>query len=618
MEKDLTNGNLEGLLEYLKRTRGFDFGAYKRATLSRRIAKRMEVTSVGSCEEYQDYLEVHPEEFQQLFNTILINVTDFFRDDDAWRLFSAEIIPKVLQSKKEEDSVRAWVAGCASGEEAYTLAMVLAEELGEEKFRQRVKIYATDLDDDALNHSRTASYQQRDIEKVPKDLLEKYFQKVEGQYVFDRELRRSIIFGKHDLIQDAPISRVDLLLCRNTLMYFNAETQEKILSRFHFALNEGGYLFLGKAETLLTHSATFLPVDIKNRVFAKSGRIPARDRAFVAATPNPHRAAVVESQPRLRELALEFAPVAQIVVDTTGRLVLANERARATLGVQPKEIGRMFQDSEISYRPVELRSAIQQAYDTRRFVVYKEIRWSQPGSTDSIVLDIRVTPLFAPGGELTGASITFEDISKFKHLQEDLLNFNQELETAYEEVQSTNEELQTTNEELQSTIEELETTNEELQSTNEELETMNEELQSSNEELETINEELRTRSDELNQANAFLQSVLGSLSDGVIVVDRDLQVIGWNYKSEDQWGLRADEVKSKHLLNLDIGLPVDKLRPAIKACLGGAEREEVVLDTTNRRGKAIHCRILCSPLVGLDPEPRGVIMMIEDTAPVRA
>ena len=183
------------------------------------------------------------------------------------------------------------------------------------------------------------------------------------------------------------------------------------------------------------------------------------------------------------------------------------------------------------------------------------------------------------------------------------------METAYEEVQSTNEALQTTNEELQSTVEELETTNEELQSTNEELETMNEETQSANEELETINEELRTRSNDLNRANSFMESILASLRDGVIVLDNDLQVLAWNYQSEDFWGLRSDEVLGKHLLNLDIGLPVDQLRTLIRTCVASQEPLSTEIDAMNRRGRKVCCAIDFTPLRGNFQEARGVIML---------
>ena len=225
------------------------------------------------------------------------------------------------------------------------------------------------------------------------------------------------------------------------------------------------------------------------------------------------------------------------------------------------------------------------------------------------MFDISIAVLRDDSGTDLGTSVIFEDATLLKRTQAELQSFRQELETAYEEVQSTNEELQTTNEELQSTVEELETTNEELQSTNEEAETMNEELQSANEELETMNEELRQRSNELNQANAFMAAVLASGRDGVIVLDGELQVLAWNYQSEELWGLRADEVIGKHLLNLDIGLPTDDFRGLIRACVTTGEAQRTTVEALNRRGRKIVCTVEITPLRGSFDPGRGVVML---------
>jgi two-component system CheB/CheR fusion protein len=270
------------------------------------------------------------------------------------------------------------------------------------------------------------------------------------------------------------------------------------------------------------------------------------------------------------------------------------------------------QDLEMSYKPVELRSLLEKVQAERRPTTLREVEWNNSGG-ERMFLDVQVHPLLDGASGTSGATVTFTDVSRHRRLQEELQKSHQELEAAYEELQSTSEELETTNEELQSTVEELETTNEELQSSNEELETMNEELQSTNEELHTINDELRQRSDELNQANAFMNSILTSLRTGVIVVDRDLRVQAWNKLAEDTWGLREDEVRGKTFLSLDIGLPVDRLAQPLRECLNGEERN-LVLDATNRRGKAIRSKISCSPLRGVSDENRGVILLLEDGA----
>ena len=601
------------LLEFLRVERGFDFHGYKPASLARRIRKRMETVGVSSFAAYRDFLELHPAEFAALFNTILINVTGFFRDPGAWDVIRTKAIPEIVQKKPKDEPIRAWSAGCASGEEAYTIAILLAEALGVEEFKDRVKIYATDVDDEALNAARQAAYTDRSIEAVPAELIEKYFEQVDGLYFFRKDFRRSVIFGRHDLINDAPISRIDLLTCRNTLMYLNSETQARVLSRLHFALNDGGFLLLGRAETLMAHGHTFIPVDLKRRLSRKGPRsIPrlrGNEREEMPAQPGE-----AEFDIRLRAAAIEMSPVAQLVVDAAGILSVSNDRARALFGIRVKDVGQPLKDLQISYRPIELRSLIEKVESERRTVVVKEIEFSGQTGQD-LWLDLHIAPLIDSAGGLTGSVLTFTDVTNYRRMQRELKESHQELETAYEELQSTNEELETTNEELQSTVEELETTNEELQSTNEELETMNEELQSTNEELESMNDELRTGKDELNSANEFLQSILASLQGGVAVVDRELKVLAWNPRAEDLWGLRESEVTGQYFLNLDIGLPLADLRSILRNCVDGqSEGQVVTLPAVNRRGKSIRCDVTCTPLRGLTDEMRGAILVMEDHA----
>jgi two-component system CheB/CheR fusion protein len=603
----------EALLEYLHRTRGFDFTGYKRGSLMRRITKRMLEVNLKEFSDYIDFLEVHPEEFIQLFNTILINVTAFFRDPPAWDYLTQEIIPRILAAKRAPDPIRIWSAGCASGEEPYTLAMVFADALGIEQFRQRVKIYGTDVDEEALTTARHAIYSDKDLEPVRAEKRDKYLEAVGPRYVFRGDIRRAVIFGRHDLVQDAPISRVDLLVCRNALMYFNIEAQGRILTRLHFALNDTGYLFLGRAEMILTHSSLFLPVDMKVRIFSKSPAVNLRERmAVLAEVGNNVAASQVAQQIRLKEVAFDTVPIAQVVVDRNGILAFVNDQARTLFGMASNDIGRPFQDLELSYKPVELRSVIEQAYNERRTITLTDVKRPLPNG-ELQCLDIQLNPL-QTNGALAGMSISFRDETHHNRLQEELQHSKQELETAYEELQSANEELETTNEELQSTVEELQTTNEELQSTNEEMETMNEELQSPNEELQTVNDELRQRTTESNQANFFLQSILSSVRVGIVALDRDLRILLWNERAEDLWGLRADEVREKNFTSLDIGLPIEKLKtPIVKFSDGQADSQEIVVDAMNRRGKTIKCRITFCPLsLGQSGEREGVVMLMEE------
>jgi two-component system CheB/CheR fusion protein len=607
--------DLEVLLDYLRRSRGFDFTGYKRASLSRRIDKRMQIVGADGYLSYLDHLEVDPEEFTQLFNTILINVTSFFRDPPTWEYLSAEILPRLAAAKPDGEPLRLWSAGCASGEEAYTLAMVTAEAMGTDAARDRVKIYATDVDEEALNQARQARYSAKQVEGIPPELLERYFERNEHGYVFSKELRRSVIFGRHDLIQDAPISRIDLLVCRNTLMYLNSETQARVLARFSFALRDRGYLMLGKAETLLAHSNLFSAVDLKRRVLQKIPGATLRERLLVLADAGRPVGNAGPPEDRLRDAALEASSEAQIVVDADGYLAIANSRAQALFNLGPDDIGRPFQDLEVSYRPLELRSRIQQVYVDRRPSQIEEVEWTT--ATGEIVhLEAQVLPLTEikeVNQALLGASISFTDVTQSRRYKQELEQANQGLEDAYAELQSTNEELETTNEELQSTVEELETTNEELQSTNEELETMNEEMQSTNDELQTINDELGQRTSELHQLTELLESIWAGLGGAVAVLDPELRVLVWNQGIEDLWGLRQEEVQGQQFLNLDIGLPVDQVLPTLRRAMSGDNgSQSTVVQATNRRGKMVTCRVTCSPLIGSDKAIRGAIVVVAE------
>jgi two-component system CheB/CheR fusion protein len=326
----------------------------------------------------------------------------------------------------------------------------------------------------------------------------------------------------------------------------------------------------------------------------------------------PQPAALDSEHPReLGEAAFERAPVAQVVVDDQNRVAGINQAARGMFGLRHRDVGRQLQDLEISYRPLELRSLIDDVRNERNTVIQRDIRW-QKGNEDPRTLDVEVSPLAVPGEHFAGVIVTFVDSTEHRALEEDLERARRELETAYEELQSTVEELETTNEELQSTNEELETTNEELQSTNEELETMNEELQSTNEELETMNDELRDRTDETLQANSFLGSILSSIHQGVVVVDRTLRIVAWSRQATQLWGLRDDEVEGEHLLNLDIGISVQQLREPIRHVLAGSTVDALELDGHDRRGKPVRVQIAFAPLQNRPDaeEPDGAILLV--------
>ncbi|MFI0982499.1 CheR family methyltransferase [Streptomyces sp. NPDC021093] len=604
---------LEELLHFLRDARGFDFTGYKRSTLGRRIRKRMVDVGVQGYADYRDLLETDTGEFRTLFNTILINVTSVFRDPGAWDMLQREVVPQIVEEAGSDSEIRVWSAGCSSGEEAFSLAIMFAEVLGVEESLNRVKIYATDIDEEALREARSGLYSAKSLEPLPTELRERYFEQSGAKYVFRPDLRRRVIFGRHDITRDAPISRLDLLVCRNTLMYFNVEAQTQIVDRFHFALREGGHLFLGKAEMLLNDAERFEAVSIRQRIFRR--RSGGDSTPYTPAAPKIRASTGIGTEMReatrtrqLRDLILDAAPSAGVALDAEGAVVMINSQARARFGLTAHDMGRPFQDLELSYRPIELRSLIDQATHERRTL---RVNGAERHLGDMVqYFDVLIQPISGGPGLPVAVNITFIDVTLATQLKAEVKRVREDLETAYEELQSTNEELETTNEELQSSIEELETTNEELQSTNEELETTNEELQSGHEELETMNDEMRLRTADLDEARAFLEGVVGSIAAGVIVLSANMRVKSWNRGAIGLWGLRVDEVVDENFFALDFGLPTTELREVIQQCIASGERSKPLsIPAVNRIGRSINCLVTCSPF---DGHNGGVVLLMED------
>ena len=594
----------EKLIEYLRDTRGFDFTGYKRASLLRRVSLRCSELSIDNFRAYLDYLQVHTEEFGSLFNKILINVTEFFRDKETWDYLAEKVIPRIAAKTGE---IRVWSTGTSSGEEAYSAAILLCEALGEESFVDRVKIYATDVDEEALAKAR-GGYTAKELASVDDGLRLRYFERQGERFMFRTALRRTIIFGRHDLTQDAPISRLDLLICRNTLIYFMAETQGRILARFHYALNDDGYLFLGRAEMLLTHAALFTPVDVKERIFTKVASLHLQDRLVLLAQSGSKEATNhIARQLRVRELTTEGTPYPQIVVDAAGILISANQPARLLFTIPADDLGRSLKDLELSYKPVDLRTPIDRINRERRPVSMPSVEIKRGDGTPGLY-DIQAAPLIDDDGSLVGIVINYVDITHASQLRSELERLGQEL-------QSHKEELETTNEELQSTVEELETTNEELQSTNEELETLNEELESTNAELNSINTDLQLRTREVERLNTLLLAVTGNIEVGAAVLDGGMRVQLWNERAADLWGVRSEEVVGNSFFNLDIGLPAEQLRGLIRAGTGGRPlHDELVVKATTRKGREIRCRVIAHA-IGNGDQPAGVVLVMEELKP---
>ena len=541
--------SLKDLVQELAEERGLDFRGYKPASLERRIRRRMQQLSIDTYAEYGDYIRQRPAETTELLNTVLINVTRFFRDPQAWESLREEALPILFRGRGQGSSFRVWCAGCATGEEPYSVAILLAEFLGARIKDYEIKIYATDHDDAALTTARRAEYSPEALRGVTPEIKAKYFT---GERVFRvvRDVRRMVIFGRSNLLSDAPISHVDLLICRNVLIYFDAAAQAHILSRLKYALNEGGILFLGKSESQLKTETDFIPVNAKWRIFQRrsaqaNGKWPNAGKTNMTSDQNN------EAQEKLRTLQvysdaiLSTVDSGVIVMDPQDTVVSQNEKIQKLFQLPNKLTGQKLQSTELWQRCPELKQYLD---ESRSASPPKAVHFDCYPAPNTVVT-ITVKPIVSEaGGGTLGTLVYMENVTPRVTLQSTV----EELETTAEELQSTNEELETTNEELQSTNEELETTNEELQSTNEELETTNEELQSLNEELETTNEELSSRTRELDEVNARYSEMMERMPWPVFLVRDDSLIYMFNSAAQKLFGFAKPAEAGMHLEELPL------------------------------------------------------------------
>jgi two-component system CheB/CheR fusion protein len=588
------------LVERLKSEHRFDLRDYKSGSLVRRVRARMAQVHVADFADYERLVETDEHEAAALLNTILINVTGFFRDPEAWEVLERDVVPALQEHAAATGSIRIWSAGCSSGEEAFSLAMLFAER-APQVLQTDVKIYATDVDEDALAAARQGLFRLDQLKDLPEGYIGRYFSR-EGQlYRFRRELRRLCIFGRHNLVDDPPLARMDLLLCRNVLIYFKTALQERLLPRFYYAIRDEGFLFLGKSETLLARSPWFVPVEAKWRIFRRTryaSTLPVL-ASLQRAAEAPHVTAAAGAVAGDIDLAavIDALPVATIVIDTHDTVRVWNAAAEALYGIRREQaVGHHFRDLDISYRAEGLRARIE---DVRRGtpaarldgVVFSGRRGQ------AIHADITVEGLFDPGhARLAAILVCAVDITPQTQLRLDLQRLTDQHAAAAEDLHSVNEELETTNEELQSTNEELETTNEELQSTNTELLTTVEELQAAN-------ALLGARTDEVSRLALYHASVVDSVREAVIVLDGDLKVTTWNPAAERLWRVPAADA---------VGRPVTKLRPgsmvqAVQSALVRAveARKAIELNFDDTNGVSHVLRVV--PLIDTDGRVQGAV-----------
>ncbi len=565
------SGALTRIAAILRDKTGHDFHGYKRNTFLRRVQRRMQVVEANEIGAYLDILRTRPDEAQLLFNDLLIGVTQFFRDRREFEFLEAHVIPKLFNGKGPADQVRVWVLGCATGEEAYSIAILLREFAARQDAPPQLQIFASDIDGRALAVARVGRYPHSIANDVTPERLARWFLKEGNTYSVVRELREACIFSQHSVIRDTPFSRMDLVSCRNLLIYLDASLQNQVIPLFHFALRPGGFLFLGNAENVAQHARLFAPVDRGVRIFERveTARRSIPDFPFMLANaarprdtrPQQHPHPVDHSLIRQAErLAERYAPSYAIVDEQFDVLHFSGNVGRF---IQPPAGAASLNLPNLVHGDLrlDLQGALGRAGHEKRTIRADGIQVGMNGQR--IVVDLVVDPIQDGAGSPRGFVVLFKDgitlpgtdeevppPSAPALRQEKVRRLETELHVTRERLQAAIEELESTNEELKASNEEYQSLNEELQSANEELATSKEELQSFNEELTTVNGELAQRIEELGRANSDLKNLLESTQIATVFLDNDLRVTNFTPAVAEIF----------HLVETDIGRPLAHVR----------------------------------------------------------
>jgi two-component system, chemotaxis family, CheB/CheR fusion protein len=546
---DVQQQALREIFTNLRVRTGHDFSIYKRATVLRRIERRISVHSLSDLPGYSQFLRDNAEEAQALLKDLLISVTNFFRDKESFEYLETEVLPELLKGKSSEDPLRIWVAGCATGEEAYSLAMICAEQTDGKTAAPTVQIFATDIDETAIAVAREGFYTLNDAADVSPERLRRFFINEGAGYRVRRELRDLILFAKHNVMKDPPFSRLDLATCRNLLIYINKTAQEKVMEVFHFALKPGGYLFLGSSESIDGAGDLFAPVNRERHFYqsrratkgisypvpdiASALRFAEKSQKAPAADGDKRNTALERvSFGELHQQLLEQYAPPSVVVNEEYDIVHLSERAGRFLQVAGGSPSKNLLKLIRPELRVELRAALFQAVRREANVEAKNLPVNFDNKTELVNIMVRpvlkasgdtargfILVLFEPAGDapLSLETIQINDEPIARQIEQELIRVKEQLRTSTEQFEIQTEELRASNEELQAL-------NEELRSSIEELETSKEELQSVNEELTSVNQELKIKIEELSQSNNDFQNLMNSTDIGTIFLDRNLRV----------------------------------------------------------------------------------------------
>ncbi len=552
---------LAKILAMIRTKTGIDFSFYKPNTIVRRIERRMGINQIETAEQYIRFMESSPNEAHTLFKEILIGVTKFFREPDAFETIKTKVLPEIFKHKKPNDAVRVWVAGCSTGEEAYSLAIVFSEYCEEHNLLNDIKIFSTDIDRDALDFASYGIYPESIVADISMQRLGRYFLKKGDSYQVKPAIREKVIFAYHNILKDPPFARTDLISCRNLLIYLQPPLQKRVLSNFQFSLNPDGFLFLGSSETVGDLSSYFKSVDIKWKILRNQGgrsrmnvetalagadlAVRRYDQRKPAITSHTGRQSVSES---LLEQAISRCLPPAVLVDSSRSVVHifgeVSEYLRLPTGRMNTDVTKMA----VKDIGIPLATGLQQTMRSGEDVTYRNIRASLGSRVTNLDMTIRhinvqdedyYMILLDERPEEKYDESEAEDYSIQAHVQKRINDLEQELQFSKENLQATIEEVETSNEELQATNEELLASNEELQSTNEE-------LQSVNEELLTVNAEYQKKITELTELNDDMDNLMASTEIGTIFFDSDLCVRKFTQPA----------TKIFHLIKSDLGRPI--------------------------------------------------------------
>jgi two-component system CheB/CheR fusion protein len=630
---------MQTIFQVLRERTRHDFSSYKPSTLRRRIDRRMAIHAIPTLAEYADFLQHNTQEVDLLFKEVLIGVTSFFRDAAVWEHLAAEVVPELLARRSEEHSLRAWVIGCSSGEEAYSLAMVFTEAMQRLATAHEIslQIFASDLSPDAISVARRGHYPLSIRRDISQDRLARFFSAHETHYQINQDIRDMVLFAQHDVLLDPPFTRLDLLACRNLMIYLDARLQRRLVPLFHYSLRTGGVLLLGTSETVGRFNLLFTPINSKLRTYLREDYATAVGLDFPVHSRRPRPAASKEIsmspsttpspaitrglQQAADQVLLQVYSPAAVVVSSEGDIVYISGRTGKYLEPAAGKANWNFYAMVREGLRARLGEALHQAATQKEAVILRGLTVQTPGGEIQTV-DVTVQALQDSAALKDMFMVVFRDVApapvparrgRGKSQSAELQQHLDEIHALREQNRTTRDELQSTNEELQATNEELQSANEELQSTNEEMSTSKEEMQSMNEELQTINAELQTKLDDLALAQNDLSNILNSVDIAILFLDRGLNVRRYTDRATKIINLRESDV-GRPLSDLTTLLEYPGLHDDASETLRTLATCEKEIHTSDKRWFSV--RII--PYRRLDNVIDGVVLTLVDISASKA